>query len=99
MPQVVLTRLALLDLERLRLFLRERNPEAADRAALAIQATIEKIRLQPEMYKPVPNQPFHREAIINFGAKGYITRFFYQPGGHILILRIRHQLENDYPEL
>ena len=93
MPQVILTRLALLELERLRVFLREKNPEASERAASTIKAAIDRVCLQPEMYKPVPNQPFHREVIIKFGAKGYRARFFYQPGGDVLILRVRHQLE------
>lgn len=42
--------------------------------------------------------PYHRELVIEFGNRGYIPRYYYQPGGDILILRIKHQLEDELPE-
>jgi plasmid stabilization system protein ParE len=99
MPRINPTRLALLDLERLRLFLHEKNLEASERAAKILRDGINKIAAYPEGYKPVQDMPFHRDAVIGFGSSGYIVRYHYKPGGDIIILRIRHQKENHYPDL
>ena len=94
MPRVVPSRLAVLDLERLRLFLRDKSPEASQHAAKIIKETFRKIGRNPEIYRPVIDMPFHREAVIGFGNSGYLTRFYYEPGGDVLILRVWHQLED-----
>jgi plasmid stabilization system protein ParE len=99
MPRIIPTRLALLDLERLRLFLLEKNPEASARAAKTLRDGINKIAVFPEGFKPVQDMPFHREAIVGFGSSGYIIRYHFKPGAEIIILRIRHQKENIYPDL
>jgi plasmid stabilization system protein ParE len=99
MSHITPSRLALLDLERLRLFLHEKNPEASERAAKTLRDGINKIALYPEGYKPVQDMPFHRDAVIGFGSSSYIIRYHYKPGGDIIILRIRHQKENPYPAL
>ena len=39
---------------------------------------------------------YYREIIIDFGGSGYVARFRYEPGGDIIIVRIKHQLENDF---
>jgi plasmid stabilization system protein ParE len=97
MPRVVPTRLAVLDLERLRVFLREKNPEASKKASKAIKETFRKIGQSPEIYRPVQDMPYHREAVIDFGGSGYLVRFYYKPTGDVLILRVWHQLEDrDY---
>lgn len=94
MPRVIPSRLAVLDLERLRVFLREKNPEASKNAVKAIKETFRKIGQTPEIYRPVPNMPYHREAVIDFGGSGYLARFYYKPSGDVLILRVWHQLED-----
>jgi plasmid stabilization system protein ParE len=94
MPRVIPSRLAVLDLERLRVFLREKNPEASKNAVKAIKETLKKISKSPDIYRPVPDMPYQREAIIDFGKSGYLARFYYKPDGDILILRIWHQLED-----
>lgn len=97
MPRVVPTRLAVLDLERLRVFLREKNPGASKKASKVIKETFKKIGLTPEIYRPVQDMPYHREAVIDFGGSGYLARFYYKPSGDVLILRVWHQLEErDY---
>lgn len=99
MSRVILTRAAQRDLERLREFLHDKNPQASRRAAQAIKDGIKKIALQPEGHRPVPDMPDHRELVVDFGSRGYIARYYYQPGGDILILRIKHQLEDDLPDI
>lgn len=94
MPRVIPSRLAVLDLERLRLFLREKNPEASKNAVNVIKETFRKIGKAPEIYRPVLDMPYHREAVIDFGGSGYIAWFYYKPSGDVLILRVWHQLED-----
>ncbi len=75
----------------------EKNPQASRRAAQAIKDGIKNLALQPEGYRPIENMPYHRELIIEFGGSGYIARYYYQAGGDVLILRIKHQLEDALP--
>jgi plasmid stabilization system protein ParE len=93
MPRVIPSRLAVLDLERLRIFLREKNPEASKNAVKAIKDTFRKIGETPDIYRPVLDMPYHREAVIDFGRSGYLARFYYKPGGDVVILRVWHQRE------
>lgn len=97
MPRVIYTQAALIDLIRLRNFLKTKSPEASKRAVLVIQEEIEKAANYPERFRPVPDLMHFREIIIDFGSSGYIARFRYEQGGDIHIVRIKHQLENDYP--
>jgi plasmid stabilization system protein ParE len=97
MPRVIITATAQQDLERLRQFLHTKNPNASKRAAKAIKDSIKELTLQPEAYRPVLNMPFHREILIKFGARGFVARYFYKPGGDILVLRLKHQLEDELP--
>ena len=95
MPQIIYTPKALDDLVRLRVFLHDKNPDAAKRAVAVIRLAIKSSALYPERFRPVLNLPFYREILIDFGASGYIARFRHEPGGNILIVRIKHQLEDE----
>ena len=97
MPRIIYTETAIADLVRLRDFLKTRSPEASKRAILAIRKEIENASLFPERFRPVPDLMHYREIIIDFGSSGYIARFRYEQGGDIHIVRIKHQLENEYP--
>jgi plasmid stabilization system protein ParE len=97
MSRVTFTRAALGDLERLRKFLQAKNPAAARRAAQAIQNAIKAISVLPEGYRPVQDLPYHREIVIEFGSSGYVARYFYKPNGEVIVLRIKHQLEDHFP--
>jgi plasmid stabilization system protein ParE len=100
MPRLVVTRAARRDLERLRQFLQKKNPDAARRAANAIKDAINGIVEKPEAHRPVPDRMFHREIIIEFGGSGYIARYYHRPGTEeVIVLRIKHQLEDDFSEL
>ena len=39
---------------------------------------------------------YYQEIIIDFGSSGYVIRFRYEQGSDIIIVRIRHQLEDDF---
>lgn len=98
MPRVILTPPAHRDLERLRQFLRAKNPQASKRAAKAIKEATKDLALQPEGYRPIRNMPYHREIVIRFGASGYIARYFFKPGDDVFVLRVKHQLEDELPD-
>jgi plasmid stabilization system protein ParE len=97
MPQIIYTETAIADLVRLRDFLKTRSPEASKRAVSIIRKAIENASVFPERFRPVPDLMDYREIIIDFGSSGYIARFRYEQGGDIYIVRIKHQIENEYP--
>ena len=94
MSRVIFTQDALADLVRLRAFLSEKSPDAAERAKGQLLQSLNSLVLFPESYKPVANMPFHREFVIKFSARGYVARYRYERGGDVVVLRIQHQREN-----
>ena len=97
MPQIIYAPKALEDLIRLRAFLQNKNPDAAKRAVAAIKLAIRGSAIYPERFRPVLDMPHYREILIGFGASGYVARFRHEPGGNIIIVRIKHQLEDAFP--
>jgi plasmid stabilization system protein ParE len=99
MPRVILSQEAAADLIRLREFLREKNEDAAKRAASLIAQELRKLAVNPLAYKPIEGVPHQRELIIAFGAAGYVARYRYQLGGDVVVLRIWHQSESRFQSL
>jgi plasmid stabilization system protein ParE len=96
MPRVILSPAALRDLQRLRDFLRTKSPEAAKRSAKVIVKAIQILSLQPGIGRPAEELgPECRELPIDFGSSGYLA-LYRQRGDDIIILALRHQLEDDY---
>lgn len=95
MPQVIYTPNALRDLEKLRIFLKGRGNDVAQRAVSVIRKEIDKAKNNPERFRPMPDLPHYREIVIDFGASGYVARFRHETGGDIYIVRIKHQLEDE----
>jgi plasmid stabilization system protein ParE len=96
MPHITYSPIALLDLIRLGNFLKTKNPETAKRAVKTIRKSIDTIKIQPDRFRPVPDMVNFRELIIDFGASGYIARFYKNSNDEIIIVRIKHQLEDDF---
>lgn len=93
MPTVVFAPAAIRDLERLREFLRTKNPQAAQRAADAILRGVRILGAQPHLGRPVEDLPEEfREWLIDFGDSGYIARYRLH-GEAVIILAVRHQRE------
>ncbi len=81
------------DVERLRSFLDQGNPDAARRALASILAAIDRLRKFPDLGTPT-GDPEIRQIVARFGAGGYIVRNAALPGdGDILITRIWHGRE------
>ena len=102
--RVRLTREAQADLERLFDFVlecelaREDGDLAlAEQALEAIRAGLATLRTSPfTCRKAADSSPFFRELIIPFGHSGYVALFEIEDPSTVLILAVRHQLEDDY---
>jgi plasmid stabilization system protein ParE len=89
---------ALDDLKRLQAFLIEKDPTAAARAVDAIEISFELLEHTPfSCRKAWPgDRPLLRELVIPFGNAGYVALFEIDGPGHVTILAVRHQREEDY---
>jgi len=97
MSRVVVTADAAQGLERCRVFLAEKNPRAANRAAQAIVHTFELLESEPELGRPLEDMPDLRELIIEFGDTGYVALYrFDMPSDTVFVLAFRHQKEAGY---
>lgn len=84
---------AIRDLQRLREFLRPKNPAAARRAGEIILKAVRILENQPQMGRPVEDMPSeYRDWIIDFGDSGYVARYRID-SDDVTILAIRHQKE------
>jgi plasmid stabilization system protein ParE len=95
MKRLSWTRQALSDVSRLSGFIREKNPGAARRAADTIREGVKILRDNAEIGRPACSAgPETREWLIRFGASVYVVRYRVQ-GQTVLLLKIRHGLEDD----
>lgn len=96
MPHVIFAPAALRDLERLREFLRPKNPVAAKKAAAAIIKAIQLLETHPRIGRPAEEMDLeYRELVIDFGDSGYIALYRYE-GESVTVLALRHQKEAGY---
>jgi plasmid stabilization system protein ParE len=92
--KIVVTDAALDDLKRLHLFLNERSPLAAGRAALSIVQAIDALREFPERGRPSTTGSL-REFVIPFGHSAYLVRYaVLRDREELVILRVWHSREN-----
>jgi len=96
MSRVIFSPAAFRDLERLREFLRPKSSEVAKRAAKAIIKAVQILSLQLGVGRPADELgPDYRELPIDFGGSGYLV-LYRQKGIDVVILALRHQLEEAY---
>jgi toxin ParE1/3/4 len=76
------------DLERLRNFIAENNPQAAERVSLRLRQAIGKLVLHPDIGRPVPELENVRELI----AGNYVVRYVHQEDT-VFVLRVWHGKE------
>lgn len=96
MSQVRFSSSALRDLERLREFLRPKNPVAAKRAATAIIKAIQVLGHQPRIGRPAQEMDIaYRELVIQFGDSGYLALYRYDDDV-VTVLSLRQQKEAGY---
>lgn len=93
MSQVIFAPAAIRDLERLREFLRPKNPTTAERAAKAIIQGVQALGELPRIGRPIEDMPEEfRDWLIDFGDSGYVARYRID-GDTVVVLAIRHQKE------
>jgi len=81
------------DVERLREFLDQNNPNAAKRALASIWTAIDQLLQFPDLGMSTADADI-RQFVVRFGASGYIVRYTVLPDeGSILITRIWHGRE------
>ena len=90
------------DLERLFEFLLDRaeTSESLDRAQAAIdaiRATVQhRLAITPFSFRKAAQNPAQRELIIPFGGTGYVALYEIVSMSKVIVLAVRHQLEEDY---
>jgi plasmid stabilization system protein ParE len=97
MAQVVFSRNASSNVERLHRFLAEKNPDAAARAANTILDGLAILARFPRLGPVDPDRPDTRQLFIRFGAAGYVARYSVL-GDTVRVLAIRPVREAGYLE-
>jgi len=96
-PRVIITQGAAKGLERCRLFLVEKNPQASKRAGQAIEQQFTLLETNPDIGRPLDDLPELRELLITFGDSGYVTLYRHEPvSDTVYVLAFRHQKEAGY---
>lgn len=79
---------------------RAKTTEDFDSAQLAIDVirdTVERsLSRAPFVYRKAGESPFLRELLIPFGGAGYVALYEIKDAAHVMVLAVRHQLEDDY---
>ena len=101
--RVRLTREAEADLDRLFDFVLERELERdggdlslAEQAVAAIRAGLATLKTSPFTCRKAGQSPFLRELIIPFGRSGYVALIEIESATDVVVVAVRHQLEDDY---
>ena len=97
MSEVIVSKGADADLERLVTFLREAEPAAALATYDLVLGGLEVLRTYPTIGRPVDD--VLRELVISRGTTGYLALYEYDTQGDRVIVRaLRHQREAGYLE-
>jgi len=101
--KVRLTRDAEADLDRLFDFILERelardggDLTLPEQAMASLRAGIATLKTSPFTCRKAGRSPFLRELIIPFGRSGYVALFEIEDASNVVVVAVRHQLEDDY---
>lgn len=92
MSEVVWLPEALEDVQRLRLFLEDKNPAAASRAGRVLLEGAALLARYPEAGSPMNDGTGRRELFLPFGANAYVLRYMVD-GQIVVIVRAWHGRE------
>lgn len=71
--------------------------ESAQAAIDVIRDTVERnLSRAPFVYRKAGDSPFLRELLIPVGGAGYVALYEIKDATQVVILAVRHQLEDDY---
>jgi len=71
----------------------ERVQDTIDELRLAIEVQLARA---PFNYRKAGSDPLSRELIVPVGATGYVVLYDIRPPSQVLVIALRHQLEDDY---
>jgi plasmid stabilization system protein ParE len=97
MPELVWLPEALDDLRRLFDFLKDKNPDAASRAAQAIRRGADSLAAFPYSGRPMGDGTGRRERFVSFGTGSYVLRYALDDRRPV-ILRVWHSREQREPD-
>jgi plasmid stabilization system protein ParE len=96
MPRLIWSPSALRDIQRAYRFLFEKNPPAAQQAAIVIRESVNILAQHPEIGRPIQEmEPEYREWPIAFGSSGYVALYRFD-GQTAIVVSLRHQREAGY---
>ena len=97
MPRLIYSSRALVELDRCRRFLANRNETAARRAADTISEHLDRLETFPAIGRPLDGQEHLRELTIPFGRAGYVAMYRHDPTtDEVQVLAFKHQREAGY---
>ena len=101
--KVRLTRDAKADLDRLFDFVLDRELARDDgdltlpeQAMASLRAGFATLQTSPFTCRKAGQSPFLRELIVPFGRSGYVALFEIEDASNVVVVAVRHQLEDDY---
>jgi plasmid stabilization system protein ParE len=65
-------------------------------ALAALPAGIATLKSSPFTCRKASQSPFLRELVIPFGRTGYVALFEIEDASNVVVVAVRHQLEDDY---
>jgi hypothetical protein len=68
----------------------------AEQTLTAIRTGFATLKTSPFTCRKAGQSPFLRELIIPFGRSGYVALFEVESGTDVVVVAVRHQLEDDY---
>lgn len=72
------------------------DPQRARAALDAIRAGLDTLSRSPFTCRKAGADPLLRELVIAFGRQGYVALFEIVDQSRVLVIAVRHQLEDDY---
>ena len=97
MAEVIVSRNADADLERLVTFLRNEEPAVALATSTLVHGALQVLRTYPSIGRPVDD--VLRELVISRGGTGYLALYKYDArADQVVVLALRHQREAGYSE-
>lgn len=97
MPQVIITRRAIVGIERCRAFLKNAGVRVLRRASEAIDKQVTLLETSPQIGRPFLGDGQLRELLIPFGDSGYVALYRYDGENDVVhALAFRHQKEAGY---
>ncbi|ABB23842.1 putative protein of the plasmid stabilization system [Pelodictyon luteolum DSM 273] len=94
MPQIKWLPEALADVERLYVFLYEKSPLAAARAAKSILDGAGILTSMPDIGRPMEDDTGRREWVVSFGAGAFVLRYMRSENDTVVIIRVWHSKGN-----